>query len=208
MGPFDFNGDGNLDFSERAFRDELFSGGFDGDFEGDSGMWDDEDDEDDEDSEDDEEDEDEDDEDEYEDDECDDYFDEENDYNVDNVTEGEDLMESYEKEEKELKKHIDVMDKTFSRYGLKVGKIGVEYADMFGGPGIRFFIEVMSQNQVDATGSVKLKVNVYDSDDELISMDEEEIDLKKFSGFDTYKVTVFHDTIHDNAKSARVYLTN
>lgn len=195
MGPFDFNGDGNLDFGERAFRDEFFSGGFDGNIEGDSGMWDDEDEGDDEDEY------------KYEDDE-DDLFDEEEDYTVDVEIGGEDPMDGYEKEEKELKKHINVMDQTFSRYGLKVGKIGVEYADMFGGPGIRFFIEVISQNQETTTGSVKMKVNVYDSDDELISMDEEVIDLKKFSGFDTYKVTVFHDKIHDNAKSARVYLTN
>ena len=29
--PFDFNGDGDLDFAERAFHDELMSGGFDAD---------------------------------------------------------------------------------------------------------------------------------------------------------------------------------
>ncbi len=39
MGPFDFDGDGDIDFGERAFRDEFLSGDLDDEAEDD--VWDD-----------------------------------------------------------------------------------------------------------------------------------------------------------------------
>ena len=63
--PFDFNGDGGLDFGERAFRDEFLTGGFDADNDDEDEDYDEDEDDEDDDYEDDEDDEEDDDDDEY-----------------------------------------------------------------------------------------------------------------------------------------------
>lgn len=109
--------------------------------------------------------------------------------------------------ENELKKNIEILDGTFSKFGLEVTNVGVDYADMLGGKGIKFYCEIMSNVDLYEASYLKIKVNVYTADGNLISMGETSLNVDEFTGYDTIQVTVFHESIHDEAAKARVYMT-
>lgn len=116
-------------------------------------------------------------------------------------------MEDYSNEENELSKNIDILTPTFDKFGLEVMNVGIQYADMLGGHGIRFFVEIMSDKELEETSHINIKANVYDSNGRLITMGSMGFSPKDFSGYDTIQVTAFGDTIWDNAAKARIYAT-
>ena len=107
----------------------------------------------------------------------------------------------------ELKKNIDIIQKTFEKYGLEVLSVGLEYQGMLGGNGIKFYVEVLGNETLDPDQTFDLKINVYDKSGSIISMGSYYIDGEDFSGFDTYEIAVFHETIWQDATKARIYLT-
>lgn len=117
------------------------------------------------------------------------------------------MENNYRACEIELKKNVDILDGTFSKFGLEVMNVGVAYADMVGGKGIRFYCEIMSNEDLPTDQNFNIKVNVYDKNGDLISMGSEILDPKKFTGYDTILVAVFHETIHEEAAKVRIYLT-
>ena len=109
--------------------------------------------------------------------------------------------------ENELKKNIDIMQMTFEKFGLDVLNVGLTYQKMLGGNGIKFFVEILSNESFDPNQTFYIKINVYDKDGILISMGSKYFNGKSFSGFDTFDIAVFHESIWQNAVKARVYLT-
>ena len=107
----------------------------------------------------------------------------------------------------ELKKNIDIIQSTFEKYGLEVLNVGLEYQQMLGGNGIKFYVEVLGNETLDPDLSFNLKINVYDKDGNILSMNSWYFDRESFSGFDTFDIAVFHETIWQDAVKARVYLT-
>ena len=118
------------------------------------------------------------------------------------------MSEDFRASEIELKKNIEVLEGTFSKFGLEVVNVGVEYGTwLLGGKGIMFYCEIMSNEDLPEGASYHVKVNVYDSNGNLISMSSESIDADEFVGYDTLSIKVCHESIHDEAAKARVYLT-
>lgn len=117
------------------------------------------------------------------------------------------MSNEYSACENELRKNIEILDGTFAKFGLEVTNIGVQYGDYIGGKGIKFFCEVMASGDFSVTSNLKIKVNVYSADGKLISMGDTTMYVDKFSGYDTFIVVVFHETIHDEAAKARIYMT-
>lgn len=107
----------------------------------------------------------------------------------------------------ELKKNIDIIQTTFEKFGLEVLNVGLEFQDMFGGKGIKFYIEILGNENLESSEAYNVKVNVYDKDGGLIAMGSNPFRTDVFSGFDTIVVTVFNETIWQEAVKARVYLT-
>lgn len=116
-------------------------------------------------------------------------------------------MEDYIKNEKKLKKSIEILESTFSNSGLKVENVGVQFAEMIGGTGIKFFCEVLAIADIPLDEQFSIKINVYDKSGDLISMGSETFNSSKFTGYDTFAIAVFHDTIHTTAAKAKIYLT-
>lgn len=117
------------------------------------------------------------------------------------------MIEKYKNNAIELKKNIEVLDNTFSKFGLKILNVGgLDYAEFLGGNGIKFFVEIMSDEDIDSDDYLQLKINVYDENDDLISMGSTGIDMSEFSGYDTVDLVVFADDIFERAVKARVYL--
>ena len=56
-------------------------------------------------------------------------------------------MEEYIKNEKRLKKNIEVLENTFLSAGFELKNIGVQYAQMIGGAGIKFYCEIFIRLQ-------------------------------------------------------------
>lgn len=108
--------------------------------------------------------------------------------------------------ENELKQNIDIMQMTFEKFGLEVLNVSLTYQKMLGGNGIKFFVEILSNESFDQNQSFYIKINVYDKDGVLISMNSKYLNGKSFLGFDTLDVAVFHENIWQNAVKARVYL--
>ncbi|WP_026661852.1 hypothetical protein [Butyrivibrio proteoclasticus] len=117
------------------------------------------------------------------------------------------MSEDFTSCENELKKNIEILDKTFDKFGLKVLNVGVKYANMVGGKGIKFYCEVMSDENLSEDINLKIKINVYSNDGSLISMGDGTLIGKDFTGYDTFMIVVFHEMIHTEAAKARVYLT-
>jgi hypothetical protein len=116
-------------------------------------------------------------------------------------------MENFINLENELKKNIDILENTFSKFGLELVNVGAQYANMVGGKGIKFFCEIMSNADMPEDEHFHVKINVYDSKGSLISMGQEKLNTKDFTGYDTLCIAVFHDTIHYEVTKARIYLT-
>lgn len=117
------------------------------------------------------------------------------------------MSNDFRASEIELSKNIEILDGTFSKFGLEVTNVGVVYAEMLGGNGIKFFCEIMSNADLLEDTRLNIKVNVYTASGNLISMGETLLNLDDFTGYDTIQVTVFHESIHDEAAKARVYIT-
>lgn len=66
---------------------------------------------------------------------------------------------------------------------------------------LRNYTEVLKE--VDTTNRVYLTRNGYGE----YGMGETSLDVDDFTGYDTIQVTVFHESIHDEAAKARVYMT-
>lgn len=96
---------------------------------------------------------------------------------------------------------------TFEKYGLQVLNVGLEYQQMLGGNGIKFYVEILGNETLDSDQAFNIKTNVYDKNGSLISMGSDYFEGEDFSGFDTFEVVVFNDSIWQNAARARVYLT-
>ena len=116
-------------------------------------------------------------------------------------------MEDYIKNEKRLKKNVQILESTFSKVGFEVKNVGVQYAQMIGGAGIKFFCEVLAIADIPLDEQFNIKINVYDKNGDLISMGSESFNSNNFTGYDTFAIAVFHDTIHANAAKAKIYLT-
>ena len=63
-------------------------------------------------------------------------------------------------------------------------------------------VDISSQMLISAK-----EKNVYDKNGDLISMGSESFNSNNFTGYDTFAIAVFHDTIHANAAKAKIYLT-
>lgn len=113
----------------------------------------------------------------------------------------------YSENEKKLRKKIEIVDTSFAAYGMEVLNVGVQYADMLGGKGIRFFCELQANKKLPKKAEYEIKVNVYTSRGELISMGSTRFAGNKFTGYDTFSIGVFHNSIQDNAAKAKVYLS-
>lgn len=107
----------------------------------------------------------------------------------------------------ELKKNIDILEGTFSKFGLEVINVGVEYANMLGGKGIKFFCEIMSNETLPEKTHFNIKINVYNANGDLISMGSKMMSTDQYMGYDTFEIAVFHKSIHDEAAKVRIYLT-
>ena len=107
----------------------------------------------------------------------------------------------------ELKKNIDIIQATFEKFGLEVLNVGLEYQGMLGGNGIKFYVEILGNEELDPDTWYEVKINVYDKDGGLISMDSEMFLGDSFSGFDTMAVAVFGENIWQDAAKARIYFT-
>ncbi len=116
-------------------------------------------------------------------------------------------MEDYIKNEKRLKKNIEILENTFSKYNLHLVNVGIQYAEMIGGKGIKFFCEIEANGELICDEQLSIKVNVYNKDGGLISMGSETFDCNNFTGYDTFVIAVFHDIIHNDATKAKIYLT-
>lgn len=117
------------------------------------------------------------------------------------------MSEDFSSRENELRKNIEIMDNTFAKFNLKVLNVGVEYATMVGGKGIRFYCEIMADDDLNPDIDLIIKINVYSQEGNLISMGEEPLSGEYFIGYDTLQIAVFHDSIHDEAAKARIFLT-
>lgn len=79
------------------------------------------------------------------------------------------MNEKYWENEVKLRKNITILDDTFSKVGLKVLNVGVEYVDLSEEQYIRFYCEVIaSENYIQKDAKYYIKVNVYTEDGELI----------------------------------------
>ena len=112
-------------------------------------------------------------------------------------------------EESELRKNITIMKDTFSKVGLKVLNVGVEYMDLPVGKYIRFYCEVIAfEDCLEKDTEYYIKVNVYTEDDKLICMDRSiPLTSDQFTGYDTFLLMAKHHAIHEKAAKAKIYLT-
>lgn len=110
---------------------------------------------------------------------------------------------------KRLRGNIEAVQSTFDKYGLEISSTGASFADCLGGPAAEFFIEIIEKEK-KSNDKVYIKVNVYDENNQLIgsSASLSALDLGKFSGFDTYEVTVISSSMWQEAYKAKVYLAN
>ena len=116
------------------------------------------------------------------------------------------MTEKFRASEIELKKNFEILDGTFSKFGFEVMNVGIEYADMLGGKGIKFFCEIMSNEDMPEDAIYHIKVNVYNNNGDLISMGSDMIDTNDFTGYDTLEVVVFHESIHGMQHSINLLL--
>ena len=119
------------------------------------------------------------------------------------------MNEKYWNNEVKLRKNITILDDTFSKVGLKVLNVGVEYMDLPVGQYVRFYCEVIaSEDYLEKDTEYYIKVNVYTEDDELICMDRSiPLTSDRFTGYDTFLLMARHHVIHEKAAKARIYLT-
>ena len=94
---------------------------------------------------------------------------------------------------KELKKHIEIMESTFSANNLQVINIGCKpYEDNDGD--LRVFVEIASITGSEISCDLNIKINLYDEDDYLYTTKSATVLKGRFSGYDTITITFFDNS--------------
>lgn len=94
---------------------------------------------------------------------------------------------------------------TFKQYGLNLDHVGIGVDDIDGDM-IDIFLEISSTDEFFRQDRMlALKANCYDMNDVLISMDETYMYLDKFSGYNTYRISIWRKRIAKNTKRIVIY---
>lgn len=113
----------------------------------------------------------------------------------------------YEDLAKQLKKNIEIMENTFTVNNLQILNLnvrpaGVEDADF------DILIELATINGNSIPSSVDIKINLYNEDGDLYSLEETWIDEDTFSGYDTVKIMCGNcDMTLKKVVKGRIYAT-
>lgn len=102
---------------------------------------------------------------------------------------------------KSLRKNTDIIESTFSSFGLSVLSVGYQVNS----DSVETLVEVSS-------GTSKLKmdvdivVNIYDSDGDLVSSSTEYLDKDSFNGYDTVNIIDCNIGLGTTANKARIFV--
>ncbi len=111
---------------------------------------------------------------------------------------------TYEDVARELRKNIQILSNTFERANLQVLNIGCKpYSDT--DPDAIFYVELSSLSGLNIPSTVEVKINLYNSDGEIICMSSEYLYGEEFSGYDTLSITFPNTNALDIAVSGRLY---
>lgn len=112
----------------------------------------------------------------------------------------------YEDLARELKKHIDVLTPTFEANNLQVLQFNIkpncdEEADC------EIYVELSAiEGQGIPANLLKLKINLYDDNDELYYVGSELIWQYQFAGYDTYVIDCNDPNLLTTAVKGRLYV--
>ncbi len=115
------------------------------------------------------------------------------------------MKKKYLEKALELKKNTEIIENTFNKYNLKVLQYsytdgGIKYDDCI------FYIEISSLEDTTLTEDVKIKLNLYDENGEIVSSKDELILAEKFEGYDTINIKINFCRALSRSKTARVFL--
>ena len=91
-----------------------------------------------------------------------------------------------------LKESVEIKEKTFEHFNLKLSNIGFSSFDDDGW--FNVILEVESLNEESLQSSVYLKANFYDSDNNILATGSTLI-TEDFSGFDTFSLVMQEDNL-------------
>ena len=107
---------------------------------------------------------------------------------------------------RELKKHTELMDYTFTKHNFKVLNYSYvqwnsETADAF------LIVEIASTDIIDLDHNLRICVNLYNESGDIICNKEGYILVDEFEGYDTIRVLLqYNGRALIEAKTARVYM--
>lgn len=107
---------------------------------------------------------------------------------------------------KELRNNIMIMTSTFENNNLQVLNIGCRpYAD--DDADLILYVELASITGTTIPSNLYVKVNLYDSDENIYMTCSENINIKSFCGYDTIEINCY-DSSHTliTAKSGKLYV--
>lgn len=106
---------------------------------------------------------------------------------------------------KELKKNIQLMESTFTRSNLQV--INISCKPMFEDDDakLKVFVELSTISGTRIPTNTSIKINLYDSEDELYTSDETLIMQDLFNGYDTISIDIYDEHTLEVAVKGRLY---
>lgn len=104
----------------------------------------------------------------------------------------------------ELKKNTEILEMTFEKAGLQVIQTSwKEYGD---NGWLEFYIEVTGDpEKMQQDRYVHIKVNLYDEEGDILTMDDGLIVVERFSGYETLNISFYEDGLLSKASKARVF---
>lgn len=104
----------------------------------------------------------------------------------------------------ELKKNTEVLDMTFEKAGLQIIQQSWQSA-VYSDGWLDYYIEVTGEPDKIGDKYVTIKVNLYDTNGDILTMETGVIEIKLFSGYETKHITFHDDGLLYKACKARVF---
>jgi hypothetical protein len=110
----------------------------------------------------------------------------------------------YEDLAKELKKNIQIMTNTFEGNNLQVLNVSCRPTSSTSAH-LDVYVELASIKGSKISTNVDIKINLYDSDGELLYCESQALFSCDFRGYDTLKILCYDDNTLNNATKGRLY---
>ena len=114
---------------------------------------------------------------------------------------------SYESNLKNLRLKTTLLPETFKQFGLNVEGVGFSGLEK---DQMEILVELAAlpgEKVHSSEDYITIKVNLYDEEGHLIAADESDIDVNKFSGYDTLKMFIMENSIVKRTSKIRLYAT-